>query len=379
MRKIVLILLFNLTLFASTNSCLLDVYFGNGVWNSLTQAQISRDKLKKFMQDRNPDKFTLADEKVTYDFKYAHNKTHGALTDLIESYWQLFESGQISEGYFTFVARLLDGSLTEDGFLDDLKMIISQSDGDTDAMYEKYQTESFNQKHNVLLVSHSQGNLFANKIYALLSDDERQHFRNVAVATPADNIASGGEYTTLFNDFVINTVPGSLPGNAEGFGHTFVNSYLNNPYDATVDKISLGLKNAVNALDENSCSAYLHFRWIGFICPQESDTDLRVEIYGSKKDGSFNIEEFIMTDARNRVEKVYNEQTKKLECPISGWDLRTTTPHYNRNGCTAYTFDDTSGGYHSLEYIASQTYGNVATCTQYNMSTAVFEILKKLE
>jgi hypothetical protein len=139
------------------------------------------------------------------------------------------------------------------------------------------------------------------------------------------------------------------------------------------------LKRAVDVLDENSCSAYLHFRWIGFICPQESDTDLRVEIYGSKKDGSFNIEEFIMTDARNRTEKVYNEQTKKLECPISGWDLRTSTPQYDRNGCTAYTFDDTSGGYHSLEYIASQTYENGATCSQYNMSTVVYETLKKLK
>ncbi|WP_345975598.1 hypothetical protein [Sulfurimonas sp. HSL3-7] len=76
------------------------------------------------------------DRGLTYNFKYAHNKTYGTLTDLIESYWQLFESGQISEGYFTFVARLLDGSLTEDGFLDDLKTIISQSDGDTNARYE---------------------------------------------------------------------------------------------------------------------------------------------------------------------------------------------------------------------------------------------------
>ena len=33
MKKILLIVLFNFTLFANTSSCMLDVYFGNGVWS----------------------------------------------------------------------------------------------------------------------------------------------------------------------------------------------------------------------------------------------------------------------------------------------------------------------------------------------------------
>ena len=162
MKKTLIIVLFNFSLWASTNSCMLDVYFGNGVWNESWQAEESMGSLATFMQERNPEKFTINDENITYNFKYAHNDTHGTLVDLIETYWQL------SEGYFTFVAHILDGSVTEEQFLTDLRKIIVQENGDTNTMYAKYQSESFSQNHNVLLVSHLQGNLFANKIYALL-------------------------------------------------------------------------------------------------------------------------------------------------------------------------------------------------------------------
>ena len=117
MKKILLILLLSFTLFANTSSCMLDVYFGNGVWNESWQAEDSMDALKKFIQQNNPTRFPRTDEDITYSFKLAYNNTNGTLTDLIETYWQLYESGQISEGYFTFVARLLDGSITEETFL----------------------------------------------------------------------------------------------------------------------------------------------------------------------------------------------------------------------------------------------------------------------
>ena len=51
MKKLLLILLFNLTLFANTNFCMLDVYFGNGVWNDENDAiKSSSDMLLSFCQ-----------------------------------------------------------------------------------------------------------------------------------------------------------------------------------------------------------------------------------------------------------------------------------------------------------------------------------------
>jgi len=66
MRKIILILLFSLTLFANTDSCKLDVYFGNGVWNNEEAAKISRDELKYFMKINNRTRFPVADDGETY-------------------------------------------------------------------------------------------------------------------------------------------------------------------------------------------------------------------------------------------------------------------------------------------------------------------------
>ena len=51
MKKILLIALFSFTLFANTNSCMLDVYFGNGVWNDDDAKLSSAKELKRFMRD----------------------------------------------------------------------------------------------------------------------------------------------------------------------------------------------------------------------------------------------------------------------------------------------------------------------------------------
>jgi hypothetical protein len=86
MKKILFVLLFTLTLFANTDSCKLDVYYGNGVWNNEKAAKIAMFALKDFMRLHNPAKFSIADEGVTYDFKYAHNETYGKINDLIETH-----------------------------------------------------------------------------------------------------------------------------------------------------------------------------------------------------------------------------------------------------------------------------------------------------
>lgn len=379
MRKIILIILISLTLFANSDSCKLDVYFGNGVWNNEKAANISKIELKTFMQLHYPSRFRIADEGVTYDFKYAHNKTYGYINDLIETFWQLYDSGQISKLYFSFVAGALNGvdntNPANSAYIQRLQNIINQYSLNTAVMLNQYKDNSFSKNHNVLLVAHSQGNLFGNKMYELFSSDEKKRFAMVSVATPADHVAKGGGYTTLDKDPVIMLIPDSLLTNASGYGHSFVESYLNNPIYESVEAIALNLKNAVDLIDKNSCSTYKYFRWISYMCPTRESTELEVDIYGTKDVpfGQISSEELVISDIRIRVPYLNNS------CPLTDWDYRTSVSAYDKNGCSAYTFDDTSGNYHSLDYIASQTYDNDYTCTQYNMDFDVTDKLRSLQ
>jgi len=389
MKKILLIVLFTLTLFADNDSCKLDVYFGNGVDNDSKEAEASKEKLKKFMQLHYPSRFAVADEGVTYDFKYMHNETYGKLNDLIETHWQLYESGQIGKLYFSFVASALDSidntNANNNAYLKRVQNIISQYELDTATMLDKYRTNSFNSKHNVLLVAHSQGNLFGNKMYELFSSDEKDKFAMVSVATPANSVAKGGGYTTLHNDWVIKGIPNSLKSNADGSGHSFVESYLSNPIYSSVEDIALNINNAVDLLDQQICRKYIHFRWIGYSwCDSDVSTGIEVDIYGqyypnNNGPGQMFAEELVATDLAKRVAKDYNESTKQYECLLErgGYDYALT--NYDKNGCTGFHLDDTSGDIHSLDYIANQTYNETWDCIQYKMSPEVTEILRKLE
>jgi hypothetical protein len=67
--------------------------------------------------------------------------------------------------------------------------------------------------HNIIVVAHSQGNLYVNQAYDVVTSlGGSDRFHIVAVATPAHSVAGGGPYFTLVLD-VITLVPGSLPAN----------------------------------------------------------------------------------------------------------------------------------------------------------------------
>lgn len=373
MKKIVFIILFTLTLFGNTNPCKLDVYFGNGVDNDSKEAEASMEKLKQFMQLNYPSRFKTADEGVTYNFKYAHNETYGVINDLIETHWQLYESGQIGQLYFSFVASALDSvdntNMDNNAYLKRVQNIINQYELDTVAMLNRYRINSFNSKHNVLLIAHSQGNLFGNKMYEILNSDEKDKFAMVSIATPANAVAKGGGYTTLHNDWVIKGIPNSLPSNADGSGHSFIESYLNNPIFSSVETIALNIKSAVNTLDENSCVAYRYFRLIGYICHSRIDQELEVDIYGTKENYS---EELVATDTKIRV--ALNSDGK---CPLTKDDFTTGIPKYDKGSCMAYRVDDTS--YQPLEHILNKKYESLFTCSTYEMNPVVAEQLKGLQ
>ena len=101
-------------------------------------------------------------------------------------------------------------------------------------MASDYQEFSFNKGHRVLLVSHSQGNLWANDMVKSFKPWQRKFFRNVAVAVPADHLEAEGRHTTLSCDKVMMVIPGHLKWNVKCYGvedlsgHEFLRSYLRN-------------------------------------------------------------------------------------------------------------------------------------------------------
>lgn len=119
--------------------------------------------------------------------------------------------------------------------------------GNVDEMWQKYYNESFKLGHRVLLVSHSQGNLFANRIFDTINPTEYKiYFANLQVASPANKVKADkvgkGAYVTLWGDPVINPIPGSMSGNAHGSpGHAFVAAYLDqeDPHNKIVYRIKI--------------------------------------------------------------------------------------------------------------------------------------------
>ncbi len=118
-------------------------------------------------------------------------------------------------------------------------------------MQQKYYDESFKHSHRVLLVSHSQGNMFANRIYDTINPTGyKSYFANMQVASPASSIHSPkGEYVTGLIDPAINLIPGSMEYNAilTPSGHAFVSTYLDTLDSRT--KIVKGIKKLLLELD----------------------------------------------------------------------------------------------------------------------------------
>lgn len=422
MKNIFILLLIVLSLHANTEPCKTDVYFGNGVWNTKDQAKDSMNDMFKFLKEENPNYFSIADEDVTYSIKYMHNKPYGYIEDLIETYWQLYVNGQISEGYFTFVTRVLNILDFNFDFQNKIKDIVNNYHLNLTEMYDKYREESFDLKHNVLLVAHSQGNLFGNQLYNTLSVEEKKKFTMVSVGTPASHVLGNtssfnAPYTTLNGDYLIKSISNSLPSNAGGLGHTFVDSYLAIENVESRTNIMLDINSAVESLSLLGCEKeYDYYRFISYICPTRQDQELVVDIYGTHIDGDINTlrqEEYITSDVRVRAfeDPVYTISSTTGsggsgsmitldptgECPLARDDFRTHVSSKDKNGCSAYTFTDTTHDQYLnslienptiyifdndahenylLDYVMNNTYSSMYTCSTYNMSSEIQDLLK---
>lgn len=214
------------------------VFFGNGVRSIKRDAFDSMESVKKSL------KYTIPPEEFDIlEFDVAYNDTHSFPLDLLEStiqvlsgntsrFWRFFWGLEIMPDWFAEKFILLSSAIDRSSLVttDSLKEHVNT-----------YKTKIAEGK-KVLLVAHSQGNLFGNQAYNLLNSRERQSFGMVAVANVDNNVlGADSPYTSLQNDKVILALRAAqimLPSKpmvpntenlapAEDFlGHFFIQSYM---------------------------------------------------------------------------------------------------------------------------------------------------------
>jgi hypothetical protein len=239
------------------------VFFINGINSLAVQADDNRRILDKKIRETLGNKY--GDVQITGDClntEVAYNPTGGIIPDLLESFEQVCESDQdphASEASKAVLGWLgladNTGSLCQPQKADLKKYFkvtnLSEDTLDLIKVYAAlYHAKIQRDNRDVILVSHSQGNLFANLEYedAGLSDSDRARIHIVAVATPSDHVDGympGNErYVTLTQDVIASQVfpiehlsPNSdnpnCMYNSDDLCHDFLDSYLNNEDSGT--------------------------------------------------------------------------------------------------------------------------------------------------
>ena len=109
--------------------------------------------------------------------------------------------------------------------------------------------------NKVILVAHSNGNVYADEAYGRLTPLERTSVGVVAVATLIGSVPGNGPYITLEEDTFVRGFPGHLPANTTNTGgfcpdiigcHEFVDAYLDG--GASRPKIVQAVSNTIPQL-----------------------------------------------------------------------------------------------------------------------------------
>lgn len=232
------------------------VYFGNGVRTEFTSAHGSAMLLK-------------ADLGVQYSgqplsVSVSYNPTSGIFQDLLESFalkrsedptlsWTLFFRWVSGQFVNSILAGILDDYFGSQGAarINQAVTFLSTPAAYTDSTVVSH-TSTYRSAllagKKVLVVSHSQGNLYSNAAYGRLSSIESnginlQAFGIAAVATPANFVATRDTYVTSDSDLIIDAVrliaPATLVSNdnsvpsfppADRLGHGFQEIYFSDEF-----------------------------------------------------------------------------------------------------------------------------------------------------
>ncbi len=235
------------------------VYFGNGVWNDFADADESKLVLKRRLEARVFG--TNLEGVITYNV--SHNPSMGMLADLLETFVQ---NTQTDESQFWRYLAALDPIPDEfrDLLIETANKVNASILNANPAVQEhvvKY-NKVLGEGNKVVVVAHSQGNLFANIAGLGITPQYANGFGVVSVANPDNYVAGGGPYTTIDEDLIIWGVPGSMPANLDNFstinlndvsGHTFATSYMasGHPAETKILNDVVNMANGLNYPDTN--------------------------------------------------------------------------------------------------------------------------------
>ncbi|MDA3669997.1 hypothetical protein PFF91_28780 [Burkholderia cenocepacia] len=217
------------------------------------------------------------------------NESDGFLSDLITVYSQkLSENPAWSWEMLSRVA----GGFTQ-GIAPDIVSTIQNLIGDVEKQTSSSLNAKFQEKYSyvddrvsdavlqltdaiidkgrrVLLVGHSQGNLYANATHRLVYTNPKIKYGNlkvVGVANVAAFVADGGEYVTSSSDLVVKAlryaIPQTLPSNVDAAfnpddlsGHLFLETYLNPGFSARAAILAMIQRALPNLREPDSSYIY---------------------------------------------------------------------------------------------------------------------------
>ncbi len=165
MKKVIILLLlclYPLSIFAAIDETKTDVYFANGILTKKHEAianmRLIRKNIKNNFYNRSAVKM-----KKELNFDTAYNETHGQKWDLLESMMQKFDWVGLTD-------------------------MFSSHGADLRTQINKYKA-SIESGHKVLVVAHSQGNLYTREAYEALGEESKDgwmqnYFEAISVASP---------------------------------------------------------------------------------------------------------------------------------------------------------------------------------------------------
>jgi hypothetical protein len=210
-------------------TCSTTIFFGNGIGTTYDDAELSRDTLQR---STNRALFQAGQQALPascYEVAYASadrslNGGRAPLVDILES------AAQLVTNDYTHLWRILYGiapmpAVMENAVGDayraasELELAASR---DLQAQVTRYRQAAADGK--VVVVAHSQGNLFANQAFTALDSGAggaprvpANRFAIVAVGTPQTYVANDGPYVTLHGDIIL-AVPLALRANTPADG-----------------------------------------------------------------------------------------------------------------------------------------------------------------
>ena len=197
------------------------IFFVNGVTTTLDEARLNAGKLELEFLNRLPT-MSPAVQANCHVFSLNYNPTAGEVNDFLEASQQQLGITPTSfwlqlEGLGLFTPQLIRDALQ--GPMTDLNQIDTATIERHAAAYREQLASPSCRR--VLVVPHSQGNLYTNAAYDLVFNEPPSPppgaIRIVGVATPAQTVQGNGFYRTSTTDVLINAIrlirPGTLPPN----------------------------------------------------------------------------------------------------------------------------------------------------------------------